>query len=363
MSPLLNISHELLHCIFTEVGPADLAALSESCRALYSYIHGNRLLHKDLYLKRYDEPTCLDSEPDWEEEIHRLVKLEKLLGSEDVDVKRDHLDFVGNHVQSLIRTANPDQEESLNVRLLDAAFQNTDNMDAFLCSSSLFARAGIKFQKPAATEPLRQLSAKLHCLYGVPIDSILGQSFFSLSRPQPSWNPSPCTRSHARPVITHPYARSKVYDLREYTDKTLWGPFMADGSHRVDWEKVEAVMIDLGFNLRKFTDRSEGRFPLLWEDPFIGATPNSYSGPPRKQPTEDMDEDQMQLHERALSLDARDPYGISGTWMRIVCFLDYHDLYAFNFDEDDIPKDQLREPIDTEEGMIKVREYVCMTTG
>lgn len=132
---------------------------------------------------------------------------------------------------------------------------------------------------------------------------------------------------------------------------------MKDGSHRVDWEKVEAIMIVLGFNLRRFTDRSDGRFPLVWKHPFVGATPGSYKTPPRIAPSEkkEFDEDAGVIRELALNLDALDPYGVTGSWMRVVCFLDYNDLYAFNF-SDRIPEDQLREPIDTEEGLIELRE-------
>lgn len=64
MASLLELSHELLHCIFTEIEPADLAAVSRSCGTLNSYIKGNRLLCKELYLRRYvglavqDEVNC-----------------------------------------------------------------------------------------------------------------------------------------------------------------------------------------------------------------------------------------------------------------------------------------------------------------
>lgn len=149
--------------------------------------------------------------------------------------------------------------------ILDNAFQNQDNQDnveSFLCASSLFGpgRAGGNSCTQADTPELRQASAKLHCLYGVPIDKILPRIPYSILRHDSGLaeeQPSFCTRSRMAGATTHIFARSKVYDLREYTDHTLWGPFMNDGSQRVDWEKVEAVMVVLGFNLRKFTDRSD----------------------------------------------------------------------------------------------------------
>ena len=61
MASLLELSHELLHCIFTEVDPVDLAALYFTCRSLNAYIRGNLLLHKELYLRRYDGETMVKS--------------------------------------------------------------------------------------------------------------------------------------------------------------------------------------------------------------------------------------------------------------------------------------------------------------
>ncbi|KAK5121735.1 hypothetical protein LTR85_004610 [Meristemomyces frigidus] len=367
MSSLLELSHELLHCIFCEIEPADLSSLSKTCRAMNSYVKGNRLLHKDLYVRRYDEPRIGDGEPDWEEEIQKLVKLEKILEGEGRDSKSEHLQFVAERINRMIDTASTDHEASRNLQMLSDYFNDTSNIDAFLCASSLFERAGSEHQRPASTPALRQASAKMHCLYGVPIDPIPTRSSFSRERPSPRLSPSANTRLQTRPLQTHTYARSKVYDLRQYNDGTLWGPFTNDGSQRVDWEKVEAIMIVLGFNLNKFSERSDGRWPRVWHKPFVGATPGSYlsdaptvASPVKDEATPANDPAMLRIRELALSLDAHDPYGVSGTWMRVVCFLDYNDLYAFNFSQR-IPEGDLREPIDTEEGIIDLKEALQVT--
>ncbi|RMY57023.1 hypothetical protein D0865_03337 [Hortaea werneckii] len=365
MASLLELSHELLHCIFCEIEPVDLSALSRTCRDLNSYIKGNRLLHKDLYTRRYDEPKADYDELDWESEIHDLGKLEKILESRaDRDLKADHLGFVGKRIERLIENATTDQEASMNLRMLSDLFKNRNNIDAFLCASSLFERAGTTNQYAAPTADLQQLSAKLHCLFGVPVDPIPPRSSFSLQRPNLSLSPSAKTRMQTRRLATHTYARAKVYDLRQYTNGTLWGPFVDDGSQRVDWEKVEAIMIVLGFNLNKFSDRSDGRWPKVWDRPFIGATPHSYRcveppkpAIPKEDSAEPENEEISKIRELALSLSAQDPYGVTGTWMRVVCFLDYNDLYAFNFSTR-IPAEELRDPIDTEEGIIDLAESI-----
>lgn len=365
MAALLELSHELLHCIFSEIDPADLAPLSQTCHLLRSYIKGNRLLHRDLYAVRYDEPNCL-VEPDWEDEIHEAVRLEKILQSEDREVKRENIGFVSRQINSLLDTARIDPDDSLNVQLLRDYFDDQNNIDIFLCSSSLFDRGGTRMQQPASTEQSRQASAKLHCLYGKPVDPVPSKrcsssyalaAFFTLRNIDVSSSPSANTRARTGDTPAHTVARSRVYDLREYTDHTLWGPFMNDGSQDVDWEKVEAIMLVLGFNLSRFNERSDGRFPI-WDQSFEGATPHSYvSLPTSVGPNKEVDEEISEIRSLQPSIDDLDPYGVTGTWMRVVCFLDYNDLYAFNFTQN-IPDEQPREPIDTQEGIIDLEEFV-----
>lgn len=361
MSSLLELSHELLHCIFIEITPADLSSLSQTCRMLHSYTRNNRLLHKDLYMRRYDEPQRPDHDVDWEGELHQLVTLEKMLQSGSRERKAGYLGFVSQQAGYLIENARTDQENSRNLHLLSKYFTDTVNLDVFLCSSGLFERAGNGDQVAASTPALRQASAKLHCLFGVPICQIPSRASYSRERPDVHLFPSMCTRHQMQPHLVHTYARSKVYDLRGYKDANLWGPFMDDGSHCVDWEKVEAIMIVVGFNLNRCSDRTQCRWPRVWNRPFVGTTPNSYvSLPSVTVAPKNSDDEMVRLRELALGLDAQDPYGVSGTWMRVVCFLDYNDLYAFNFGPP-IPDDQPRPPIDTEEGIINLEESLRVT--
>lgn len=123
-----------------------------------------------------------------------------------------------------------------------------------------------------------------------------------------------------------PFACSKVYDLRQYTEQTHWGPFMDDGSDRTDWEKVEAIMLVLGSNLNRL---GLNRFPIcknFWDMPFAGVWPGSYMPLP------------ILEREKGDGEEFDDPYGITGTWLRVVCFLDYTDFFDFNFNPDgDLP--------------------------
>ena len=357
MASLLELSHELLHCILTSLTPVELSAVSRTCKDLNSYISGNKLLHKDIYLQRYDQPK---SDINWEDKTHALIKLEKILESSDRQLKRDALEFAASNIDYLLDSSSTDidPEKSRNIQLLQTSFADTTNIDTLLCSSTLFGRIGGDAQTPAPTEELRQMSAKMHCMYGVPIDETPShqEAVPSSSRSSQQLSPSLCTRHRTRSGLTHTYARSKVYDLRQYTEATLWGPFHDDGSQRIDWEKLEAIMIVLGYNLKEFTKRSDGRFPRIWDEPFVGATPKSFHSPhplglyPRlKSHCGEIEPELLQIREMSHGLNALDPYGVTGTWMRVVCFLDFNDLYAFNFSPELRAGDQ-RPPIDTAEG-------------
>lgn len=176
----------------------------------------------------------------------------------------------------------------------------------------------------------QQICAKLHCLYGVPVRYIQRNSTTS-SRYNLRYNNLPI----------HPYVRSRVYDLRQHTDGTFWGPFIDDGSQEVDWEKLESIMIIIDHNLN-LNKRDAGlyfdhdKYIPAWDEAFAGAYPFSYFSKPCHLPNEPM-----------APLENQDPYNVTGTWSRVVCYLDYTDLHNFNYPEEQ--SGQPRPPLDSEE--------------
>ncbi|KAJ4418902.1 hypothetical protein N0V82_005251 [Gnomoniopsis sp. IMI 355080] len=301
MATLTGLPVEIVSNILSFVDPEDLARTQLACRFLYHTVKDNAAMFRALYLNYLDTPKQEDL--DWIQEIQDLVKLRAICASSDPN--------------KCFAKGSPETRE------------------AFLCQSFLFqrARAPIKnFEQPKQlpTEE-RQMSAKLHCLYG---DMVLNYGRTRSSR-------------------TYPFACSKVYDLREYTPRTRWGPFVDDGpgpigsegneegqlglpDDKVDWEKVEAIMIVLWYNLKnKGLDRLPV-FQQFWEVPFAGCWPDSYIP--------------MPLHREIKDVELGDPYDVSGTWLRVVCFLDFNDFFAYNFPPHDTLPDHLPRPIidDTE---------------
>jgi hypothetical protein len=102
-------------------------------------------------------------------------------------------------------------------------------------------------------------------------------------------------------------SRCQVYDLRNYHQDNDWGPFNVTAGE-VDWTHIESIINVVSMNL---SDR-----PSHWPDtrPRYGLeATRAYSAP------------------GTTALATSDWAGIEGHWRRYVCFLDYRDLFAFNY--------------------------------
>ncbi|KIW31143.1 uncharacterized protein PV07_02817 [Cladophialophora immunda] len=405
-SQLLDLAPEVLHNIFQNVEPTDLASLARTCHHLNNCIRSDEFLWRLHYLSRFDPPLDSDTNS-WRERLTRLVNLQKILESDNDEIKTQSLEEVLTQTLKLAHQATASSTKITD--FLSNLYTKGANINTILCRSSLFARARPHQWPAAPTEELRQISAQLHVLAGMNLDSPWPASD-GLSCPHiavaglrgpfddsyddddyddpdidednQSEEERHLLRSSPRPIRdVHPWARSRVYDLRRYNESNMWGPFTDDGTQRIDWEKVQAIMVVLGYNHRMYTERrglsgtdflglpnspprstgegsrsiSSTRSNLLkpWENLFSGIAPDSYVTSPltgKIKPAPNP------------SLDALDPYGVTGTWMRIVCFLDYNDLYRFNFERNvDIPMSQERDPITTREAFRLIRLQLHVT--
>ncbi|KAI0972640.1 hypothetical protein F4678DRAFT_428859 [Xylaria arbuscula] len=327
MQLLTDLPPEIVYHILGYVDPQDLAWVPRTCKSLYHAVSANTALFKQVYLNHLDVPSARPV--DWERSLKDLVRLRHLSGRSSVDDKKDELDFVHRTVVELLRNASTDDAQpgsparlppSRNAEILTNLFSVESNQEAFLCRSFIYERARAEFDARdirywhGPPKPEHQKSAHLHCLYGVPL-------LFAY--------PSPGRRTRHNSM--HPFACSKVYDLRQYTEKTKWGPFMDDDTMRVDWEKVEAIMIVLGANMNHLGISGIHMCENFCNVPFAGTWPNSWKS----------------SHSSPQEVGAKeslDPYGITGVWLRVVCFLDYTDFFAFNFGAEAQPPPHVPRP-------------------
>ncbi|KAI0470164.1 hypothetical protein F4859DRAFT_122402 [Xylaria cf. heliscus] len=312
---LTDLPPEIVHHILGYVDPQDLAWIPRICKSLYHAISANTPLFKQIYLNHLDAPQ---GPVNWEQSIKDLVRLQALCKRDRVDDKKDEVDFVHRTVTELLKNASTKGArpgltaklpQSRNADILTDIFSSESNQSAFLCRSFIYERARAEFHSRdirywhGPPKPEHQKSAHLHCLYGVP-------RLFAY----------PSAHRQTRHNLMHPFACSKVYDLRQYTEKNKWGPFLDDGSLGVDWEKVEAIMIVLGANMDQLGVSTIHMCETFCSVPFAGTWPNSWKSP--HIPATPREPDPMEH---------LDPYGITGVWLRVVCFLDYTDFFAYNF--------------------------------
>lgn len=259
----------------------------------------------------------------------------------------------------------------------NSATASNDDADSLVVDPNDIDSYPIQKAIRQAEQRRRQQSAKLHALFGNPILNLSTTTTSSAS-----------TSRVLRSSRVYPFACAKVYDLREYTTGSEWGPFLADGSGRVDWEKVEAIQVVLRTNLRSKKLERSPAFSQLWSDrPFAGSWPGSWqisrrlsrmtcphamqeeeeengpaaleSGSPERE-EEEKDGNEREAKDKGKSKKLEDPYGVTGIWMRVVCFLDYNDFYQHNFPVGDTtPDDAPRRPLDIGEAtrlvMMKIK--------
>ncbi|KIJ68795.1 hypothetical protein HYDPIDRAFT_37230 [Hydnomerulius pinastri MD-312] len=101
-------------------------------------------------------------------------------------------------------------------------------------------------------------------------------------------------------------SRCLVYDLRNYRRDNDWGPFLTTGE--VDWVHVECIINVISSNLVELGARwADTRPPCGLEATRANSAPDATTRAP---------------HDWA---------GVEGSWRRYVSFMDYRDLFAFNF--------------------------------
>ncbi len=122
-------------------------------------------------------------------------------------------------------------------------------------------------------------------------------------------------------IETRNHARAFVYDLRNYSSDTLWGPFMHDPvfKYRVNWSHVASIIKVVHSNLKDLGTLWSGTRP-----PRTLRSLQPYTAP------------------NCPNRDPRDWAGVEGTWRRYVCFMDYR------FVSDSRVKDSMADMINAE---------------
>ncbi|KAI0932670.1 hypothetical protein AcW1_000275 [Taiwanofungus camphoratus] len=288
---LISLPPELTERILIFAHPRDVSRFTQTCRSAYSLVYGSN----DLYLWRemflsYPFDDLRKALPpfrahrnaiecDWQNELQRRVDAETVArrGTKGSPRHRALETFVSAVETALPVTESPTTTYSNNLSWLDKILRQSIS----------------SFDSALLLDAERQLLSRL-------------RTYLALSHESRSTE-----ESRARLNSIRKLSRCFVYDLRRYSAETLWGPFIRDkkGLH-VNWEHLEHVLNVVMLKLQELP-------PLALRiygqpRPGLEAT-RAYSAP------------------LSFQREPHDWAGISGTWRRFVCFMDYRDLFAFNY--------------------------------
>lgn len=224
MTSLADLTLEIIDRILFALDPLDIACISQTSRFFREVIYGplNRQFWRGLYLAQpLDDPrrtaTHLGSrrdDIDWKGELQRITRARTVLQhptmcrqEEQCQVLRTCVDLITNLPP--ISSHDGAGEMSRNVRWIQH----------LLGDGALLERESWR----TLSEEEEQLLSRLHALFGL-------------------------TR---RDIDTerHRASQAFVYSLRHHTAQRAYGPFMPDGSMRVDWVFVWILVHDLGMLL------------------------------------------------------------------------------------------------------------------
>ena len=273
-----SIPTEVAQYLLTFCHPCDVVAFSRTCRTAHALVHNStdQYLWRTLFLTYpFDDlRKSLDAPPDssaidWRTQLKRRVHAE-VVTSKRVEGTPDEMAEVYNVLSDAIAASAPIipggwNRPSSNLAWVRRKLDCCKRPDPPLEEASPFARLS-SFLMPI----ILTLS---------PGDDIL----FS--------------------ILSRRAARTFVYDLRNYTEERLWGPYQK-GGQAVNWLHLRADIIVITMNLREFG----AHWPKAFQPPLLvrglEAT-RAYSAPEMSRRSE------------------RDWAGVEGHWMRVVCFCDY----------------------------------------
>jgi len=299
---VLDIPPEVAEHALGFATPQAVASFSQTCRIARTIVYNEEQhLWRRLYLLApFDYPQQHDMQTEgsssevgadsgtrfnWKSELQKRVQAARVVrafpdvsSDEKVQALTVLVEAVWN-ASPMQRELEDKEEESQDLIWLASLLQHDDSMSNFL---RLAGDSGHDEEAPA------QLLYQLRAYTGHSLPKGLGSDFAS----------------------RRTEARCYVYNLENYRQENHWGPYLHDGSQHVNWRHIDAAMTVVSTNLDEL-DTMHRWVPV--RPPRSLQSARALSAPP------------------SVDSDERDWAGVQGLWRRFVCFMDYRDLFAFNF--------------------------------
>ncbi|KAJ3490148.1 hypothetical protein NLI96_g1618 [Meripilus lineatus] len=280
---LSPIPSEVTERILIYSRPRGVASFAQTCRDHRKLVYDNeyQYLWRELFLSYpFDdprsstphlEPDCLPA-VDWKQELQKRVKAEYVLASGRTDEALD--DALETVIGAIAVSPPAEAPVSHNIvwaeRLLQSApFLRSDQLSS--TQSTFRSRIRAYLALSHEKEKTDQCKTRLRSLRAE--------------------------------------ARCFVYDLGNYSKETRWGPFLnKKGNLEINWEHVEKIVHVIVFNMRDMIPDWQKLCPKVGLEMTRAHT--APVNPER---------------------DPKDWAGIGGLWRRYISFMDYRELFAFNY--------------------------------
>ncbi|KDQ07342.1 hypothetical protein BOTBODRAFT_38876 [Botryobasidium botryosum FD-172 SS1] len=283
----LSLPQELTeHALVQAEDPRILAAVAQCSKYLYSIVYssGDQHLWRSVFLSIFDDIRGDgNAKVDWKSLLQKRIRARSLLESKQHGYSTTTLSLeertaVLGTLIDVVCTASPvqisevdgERNTSKNIRWVSKFIDD--------CTDVLFPTHSDSLMVSPATA----LTARLRAYTGLHFEA-------------------------KRWYIHEPrtISRAFVYDLRNYTEETSWGPFLPNGGG-INWIHIDHLMRVICTNAEEY-NHSMIHLPTGLECTRPYSAPESHAREPG------------------------DWAGVEGTWRRIICFMDYRDLFAYNF--------------------------------
>lgn len=275
---------EIIEQILQLLDPLDVAMFSQACKDFYNLVYHNRDRHlwRALYLAQpFDDPRLsltprlhriLPEDIDWKGSLQAIIRARTVLTDPSKCRPGERKDILRTLIQ-LLRGAAPAQ-----------SFEGR-NLSENLVWLVAMLRDGVFLNEvvPCGSTPdLEEVQMRAYLL------THLGLT------------PSDATNGNKAAALAF------VYDMRNYRYDSSFGPFMSDGSGRINWVHVHAIHRTIAMHLVDLREGEPFVFPLIpISMPYCqGVIP----------PGLDLDDKGC------------DWAGIEGLWHCTFCFIDHRDL-------------------------------------
>lgn len=277
---LALIPPEIIEQVLVFLDPLDVATFSQTCKSFHDIVYPaeDDYLWRVLYLAQpFDDPRLavtphLDRLPperiDWKSSLQAIIRARTVL-MDPSKCRPGEDEVILRTLIRMLREATP----------ATSCSGNTHSENLIWLVAMLHDGAFLIDHTPGSTEAEIQMRAYLLVHLGL----------------------TPCDTTKASKVATLAY----VYDLRNYGYDSSFGPYMSDGSGRINWVHLHAIHRTIAMHLVDLGEDEPFVFPLI---PI--SMPYCQSVIP---PGIDLSKE-------------RDWAGIEGQWYCSFSFIDHRDL-------------------------------------